>query len=549
MNSAERLERIDLLKKQASLLRPRALKGNDKLLNEYYGVLKEIEKVQRMESGFQDIMAFAKNYFTGSPPHDLLKPDTPSPPFHYELAAYLRESVLDPMERKTAIAAPRSHAKSTLATAIFPIWCACYVEDVGERYWVIIADKQDNSKKFLDTIKSEFEDNDLLKADFGELKGATWNALEIITSNNVKISAHGAQEGLRGLRYGSFRPSVIMDDIESEDSCSTPERIAKVIDWFDRTVLPLGDPKHSKFYLIGTVIHYNSLLNQVINERPDWKAFKYRAIEKYPTNMHLWTRFEQILNTRDEGDTPMEAARIAHDNAMAFYKEHEKEMTEGAKVLWPERLDLLSLMYRRSTRRVAFLTEYMNEPIDADTRTFQKIWYYKPEDINMEDLDIYGACDPALGKSKRADPSVIFTLGRHRKTGILYVLDVDNKQRSAEQLIKDIFIKATAFHYMAFNIETIAFQQFFKDEVTKRSAQQNIYLPIKEFKSTVKKEIRIASLEPLVSSGQIRILPTQRDLEEQMLFFPRGKDDILDGLVMSVDLAKLRSGNFAFGKL
>lgn len=110
MNSAERIERIELLKKQASLLRPRALQGNDKLLNEYYGILKEIEKVQRMENGFQDIMVFAKNYFTGDPPHDLLKADTPSPPFHYELAAYLRESVLDPMERKTAIAAPRSHA-------------------------------------------------------------------------------------------------------------------------------------------------------------------------------------------------------------------------------------------------------------------------------------------------------------------------------------------------------------------------------------------------------------------------------------------------------
>lgn len=247
----------------------------------------------------------------------------------------------------------------------------------------------------------------------------------------------------------------------------------------------------------------------------------------------------------------MEAARISRNKAMAYYEENKEEMNEGAKVLWPERLDLLSLMEKRATRRLAFNSEYQSEPIDSDTRTFKKIYYYKPDEIRMEDLDIFGAVDPSLGKTKRADNSVILTAGRHRKTGVIYILDVDNKRRGASQLMQDLFAKSLTYDYMAINIETIAFQQFFKDEVVKKSSEQGIYLPIKEFKSTIKKEVRIASaLEPLFSTGQIRILETQRDLIEQLEYFPKGKaDDCLDGCVMIVDLARNKSRGLTFGRL
>lgn len=552
MTSAERVQRIALLKRQAELMRS-VMSGpdvSDDQLRRYHDVLSEAARIQRMEDGYRDIMAFAKSYFTGDPPHDILKADTPSPPFHYELAAYLREAVMDPMERKTAIAAPRSHAKSSLVTNIFPIWCVCYVEDVKERYWVIIGDKQDNAKKFLDVIKAEIEDNDLLRADFGDLKGSTWNSLEIVTANSVKISAHGAQEGLRGLRYGSFRPSVIMDDIESDESCSTPERIEKMMDWFDRTVLPLGDPKHSKFFLVGTVIHYNSVLNQVINNRADWKAFKYRAIETYPERMDMWNEWESLLHDRSDGDNAMESSRLARQRAMDYYRQNRDEMEAGAKTLWPERLDLLALMERRAIKRLAFNSEYQNEPIDEATRIFHTIKYYRPEDVDIDTLEIYGACDPSMGTSKRSDPSAIITVGRHPRTGIVYILDLDVKKRHPDEIIQTIFRKARQYPYAAFSIETIAFQQFMKDELLKRSAEQGVYVPVKEFKSTVKKHIRITALEPLVTNGHIRLLSTQRDLIEQMEYFPKSsKDDAIDVLAQVMELAKQTAGSFSFGRL
>jgi predicted phage terminase large subunit-like protein len=547
MKSGERIERIALLKRQAELLKQNM---DSTKLSRYYELLQEVARLQRIENGFQDIMSFAKSYFTADPPHDLLKADTPSPKFHYDLAQYLREATIDPLERKFAIAAPRSHAKSTIITNIFILWCICYVEDLEKRYWLIVADKQDNGRRFLDVIKNELEDNPLLIADFGKLKGPTWNSLEIVTSNQVKVQAAGAGEGLRGLRYGSERPNVVCDDIESDESCSTPERIDKMYSWLLRTVSPLGDPKRMKFFVVGTVIHYGSVLNTLLNKHGDFESYRYQAIEQFPERMDLWNEWERIYHDRNEGENPMEASRIARQKSLDFYAQNHADMNAGSKVLWPERMDLLSLMTIRATNRLAFGSEYQNDPIDSSTAIFHKIWYYEPEDVNMEEMDIYGACDPSLGKTKRSDPSVILTIGRHRKTGILYVLDTDRKRRTPDQIIQDIFNKTSVYEYMNFNIETIAFQQMFKDEVAKRSAEQGIYLPVREFKSTIKKEVRISALEPLVTNGQIRFLATQKDLIEELERFPRSAtDDLLDGLNMAVDLAKKRSSGLKFSHI
>lgn len=552
MNSAERLERIEILKKQATLLRPKAVAGDDKLLQEYYEVLKEIEKVQRIEDGFQDIMVFAKNYFVEvEEPYNLLHKETPSPPFHYDLAKDLREVALSPTKYRLAECAPRSHSKTTWTSNIYPIWIVCYQEDIKQPYWMLINAIQDGAKEFLDTIKMELEGNELLKADFGDLKGdTTWNSYEIVTANNVKISAHGTGEKIRGKKFNGARPNLILDDMESDDTVATPNQIEKTMDYFRKVCIPMGDPKKGKIIFIGTILHYKSILNQVITNFSDWKARKYKAIEKFPDRMDLWDEWETIYHSRSEGDTPEDASRIARDKAISFYKKHKKEMHKGAKVLWPERMDLLTLMEARAQDRYSYNTEYQNTPIDAETRVFKKIWTYKPEEINLKDLDIYGACDPSLGKTKRADASAILTLGRHRRSGVLYVLDVDNKkQRKPDDIIKAIFQKAIIYEYVGFNVETVAFQEFFKEEVAKRSAQQGIYLPVKEFKSTTKKEIRISALEPLMTNGQIRVLPSQRELLEELEYFPKSTDNILDALVMAVDVAKRKSGNLVFGRV
>lgn len=306
MKSADRVAAIALLNQKIQLyeqLEQAGSLGRDDMLK-YHAALTDLDKQQRIEAGFQDIMVFAKNYYSGSGPQDLLQDHTPNPPFHWELTSKLREVAIDEWTSKTVIAAARSHSKSTFASNIFLCWIVCYVEDVKRYYWILLGDKQGTAAQQLAVVKNAFEENERIKADFGDLTTRTWNQLEIITANGCKIQAAGSGEALRGLKHLAQRPNVLCDDLEGPDNVSTSDQINKTITWFDQTVTNLGDPRRSCFILVGTILHYQSLLATLINKRPDWDASVYPALIKYPTNMYLWDRWQKIYHSRTEGDSP-----------------------------------------------------------------------------------------------------------------------------------------------------------------------------------------------------------------------------------------------------
>ncbi len=551
MKSAERLAAIQLLEQKVSLyeqLEQAGSLGRDDMLK-YHAALSDYAKLQRIEAGYQDIMTFAKNYFSGSGPQDLLQDHTPNPPFHWELTGMLRDIAVNEWGSKTAIAAARSHSKSTFASNIFLVWVVCYIEDIQRYYWILLGDKQATAAQQLAVVKNTFEENERIKNDFGDLTTRTWNQLEIVTANGCKVQAAGSGEALRGLRHLAQRPNVLCDDLEGPDNVSTPEQITKTLTWFDQTVTNLGDPKRSCYIMVGTILHYQSLLATLINKRPDWEAKVYPALLEYPTNMHLWDEWQRIYHSRDEGDTPADAARIAGHKAQTFYTAHEAAMEAGARVLWPERMPLLEIMKQRATNPYAFSTELQNDPVDVETQVFKSYTFYNVDEFDIEELEILGGVDPSLKETKRSDPSAILVVGKS-KTGIFYVLNVDNKKRAPDAIMEDLFRKTTSFTFKWVAIEAVQFQQFFADEVRKRSAMAGIYLNVKEFKSTVKKEVRIKSLEPMVTNGYVRFHPTQMDLIEQLTYFPKVKhDDILDCLAQIIETDRKKSGHGVIARL
>src|SRR5690625_7242667 len=92
------------------------------------------------------------------------------------------------------------------------------------------------------------------------------NKYEFITSSNMKVEAKGLGTQVRGLRHGSTRPDLfILDDIESDESTSTPEQIAKAKAWFNDSMLPALAKDGLVIYL-GTILCYGSLLHYVRSE-------------------------------------------------------------------------------------------------------------------------------------------------------------------------------------------------------------------------------------------------------------------------------------------
>ena len=150
---------------------------------------------------------------------------------------------------------------------------------------------------------------------------------------------------------------------------------------------------------IGTILHYDSLLNNVL-QNPRYKTKKYRAVISEAANTKLWDEWEGIYtNLFNESH---------EEDARAFYEAHEEEMLLGTEVLWEEKLSYYDLMeIKVSEGTASFNSELQNDPIDPESATFNPEWfdYYEPElvDFSSPEFVFVAANDPSLGKNKKSD--------------------------------------------------------------------------------------------------------------------------------------------------
>lgn len=87
-------------------------------------------------------------------------------------------------------------------------------------------------------------------------------------------------------------------------------------------------------------------------------------------------------------------------------------------------------------------------------------------------------------------------------------------------------------------IETIAFQEFFKDKLKEEALKKGIILSVCELKNKVAKELRIDSLAPYINDSTIIIDSNSHLLIEELLSYPKAAhDDLLDTSEMAFRVA------------
>lgn len=427
-----------------------------------------------------------------------------------------------------AIAAPRGEAKSTLVTQLFTLYC---IVTGQKKYCVMVMDSIDQAYPMLEAIKAELEFNPRLKTDFPEAcgQGRVWQAGTILTANNIKVQVAGSGKKLRGLRHGAFRPDLtILDDIENDEQVRNPDQRDKLESWLKKTVLPLGGvgQKYDVVY-IGTILHYDSVLNRTLNN-PFWNSVKFKAMIQWPHDMTLWEEWERILRNNGKAGEAM---------AQAFYEANREAMRAGAKTSWKAR-DVLALMkIRARDGHATFDSEYQNDPVSSDSAPFAsalKYWTQLPSD-----LVYFAAVDPSLGKAGAGrDPSAIVVGGYHRQTGKLYVVEAQIKKRLPDLIIEDVIRLQMQYNCRLWSVETVQFQEFFKDELVKRSAQRGVPVPVRSVKPNADKLLRIETLQPHMANGLILLHSSQRTLIDQLRHFPKADhDDGADALQMLWALA------------
>lgn len=507
-----------------------------------------------------------------------------SPDFHKEIMDLATHKDEKEWEGKNqlntlVLAAPRNHSKSTLITFLYVIWSL-----VTQRkfFTVIISDISRISVGHTRNIKEEFESNERLCNDWGIILGRDWESLvgaakgekekwtdeEFVigfkkwdSQNNcwsneledrAKVLARMANNPLRGLRFGFRRPDlVIADDLENDELVDTSVQREKLALWWDSAVEPMIEPPPvGQIILVGTVLHYGSLLNKMLNR----------------TDLYVTRRYQAI---------------VSRDNEYGI-----KTQTP----LWPERFSLERLSQLKAKNVLAFQKEYMNDPRDDTNRTFRSGWiqWYDAHDLGYKPqtnkwyfrgklLTFYTGVDWSVGKDDQADFFCILMIGRTSDNDII-VFDMANERLDVANQVNRVIQQNKSYAIQMNGIEGNGFQHILIKQILQRAL-----IPIREIHhvSRKKKQIRIEGMAPLFEQGKIYlrrcteseinrdeltkdpnvekgfnydetrmavVYPEFWPLYEQLMTYPRSQfDDILDAMEMAIETS--RSGRRLFDEI
>ena len=474
---------------------------------------------------------------------------------HKDLFADLLQ-IIQERSARLSYAAPRGHAKSTIVSLAFVLWCLLYGK---EKLILLVSATREQVVLLLGHIKDQLERNELLRSDFPELcrieggpgsgrQPKPWRDNRIRLTNGAMVCAYGAGQGLRGARNDKHRPGlIIVDDLEDQEHVIYEEQRDKLRAWFERTLLHAGHTE-TNVVVVGTVLHHDSLLANLVNpkESRGWTSRRYRAVLSFSDRPDHWDTWSAVFAGRQDfdGRTGPVAARI-------FFEINSEAMLQGTSVLWPDWESYYDLMVMREREgRGSFQAEKQNEPFDPQQCIFSEasLHYWDDEYANEQALldalgsdgYFYGACDPSLGKrTGRGDFTAIIVLYQPRKTKINYVIAADIARRPPDQTIERIIQYAGMYRFNKFGVEVNQFQSLMVDNLERRAREACVRLPIARIESRSNKQARISSLEPEVAQGRIQFNRRDQLLLEQLQAFPLGShDDGPDALEMAVDTAR-----------
>ncbi len=463
--------------------------------------LSDTGKEQRIKRAYKDVYYAVKTYF----PHHISENETSS--FRKEYYKNINTNLKK--YNKQSYEAYRGAAKTTLVSRLTTLILTAIKQE--KRHVVIISSTLDVAKESLDFIKMELEENERLISDFDIKQGDVWSSEEIVFIANgvkIRIKIYGAGKKIRGANWLGIRPDLIIcDDIENDENVESKAQREKLYKWFIKAIMKLPARQNDSYNIIvvGTKLHHDGFLSR-LQKRADFKNYSYPLVKKFPYNLDELDKFN--ISLKDVKDM------IIDDNS----------------------LNKVELIKEYLEDKESFMSEFQNQPLSKEGTSFSD--YETFEEMPLCQSYTIGI-DPALGKAK-GDYFAISILG-----------SLDDKFYAITKMYK---IKATLMidkiiqtylQYYKYNkpikiaIETVQFQEFFKDVLNDRSKSIGLNLPIVELKNTVNKELRIDGISPLVNNQSILIYKKSHLLIDELDTYPKSShDDGLDSLEMAYRIAK-----------
>jgi hypothetical protein len=437
---------------------------------------------------------------------------------HYEWSRIAEswKGVSEPQQSRHAFIAPRETGKSTWWFLILPLWAAA----TGvRRFAVAFAHADAQATGHLSTFKRELDTNVKLRADFPDLceparKPASGSTLAdrqgmLHTQSGFVFAARGVDTASLGLKVGEVRPDLLVfDDIEPDEARYSPDLAKKRLGTIQDALLPLNI--RAAVVMVGTVTMPGSIMHQLVRvaHGADDPELQWIADEKLIPHHH-----EPILPNGDGTERSM----------------------------WPEKWPIEWLLSNRHTR--SFAKNYLNDPMGRDGD------YWTSDDFTYQSMGPFATrwilqLDPAVTTKGTSDYTGWAVVAYRPGGGALDGLVPIPAGKPVAEVVASGKIRLTGEPLRAWVLARLA--EFPRIKAVRIEVNQGGELwatilhdlpgvKLLVHTSNESKEVRFAYALDLYQRGHVLHTQKMRELEEQMISFPKAPyDDIADAAVCGV---------------
>ncbi len=401
---------------------------------------------------------------------------------------------------------PVEHAKTTWLSLVLPLWMLALDQ---EAMICLIGNRQEDAMKPMAVIKWHIENNQLLRADFPELRpddNAGWSDKRLFVARKSRSKDPSIQtSGITGTIQGARLDAVFGDDVQDRKrALSTTMNHADQENWQE-----IIENRVVKGGICGTygTLQTSRDLNATMARSPGYKVLHLSAIDtagKYgPPGKPLWMP--------------------------------QKRLDDARK--------------RQGTRR--FARKYLNDAKDEGGKQLKAEWLniVGREDIPWSDLSYYAGVDPATGEAEVSNPDeYCICYGGRDSKGKIYVLGFrassdwglfEGTRELATLHRKKKFVKVA--------VEAVSFQVAAKQHIW-----QTTNVPAYKSTTVKSKEIRFESMAALFDMDRVMIYEDGpgvlshdgdgkdegENFYDQWIDFPEGvHDDRLDACEKMIEAA------------
>lgn len=419
---------------------------------------------------------------------------------HNEVEIFLRK----PSQRK-AILLPRNHLKTSIITIGFTI--QQILKNPNIRI-LIVNQVWDVARNMLYQIKEVLESKSQLPKIFGNFRSPRWNAEDVVVAQRTIAVKEPtiSTSGIEAETTGGHFDLIICDDLMGTENTQTFEQREKV-KRKRRSYFNLLEP-NGLFLDVCTRWHLDDYIADVLTKEKDYYDTTIRQVVENG-KIIFPLKFSKVLNPVTKTWTPD-----------------------------PAGLSMDYINYLKASLTTAeFNSQYLNNPVDEENQIFRRD-YFKYFEKRPDGLFVTMAIDPAISEKSSSDYSVISIVGKSSAHD-LYVLDSSRGRWKLSDLIENIFTMYRKWKPSVIGMETHVFQKALKYAVEEKMRVNGTYFPITELKRNTNqsKEFRIKGLEPFYREGKVFHSKWMKNLEEELITFPKGvHDDELDCLANHLEL-------------